>query len=152
VFANERELHDAAPNFEELASFLSQDLRPFPRKFVEVSLGDSGLGIARRIRSSRPDLQTELSECRTDLECINTVIERALSSKRHHDGAGHGIELALQAASSIAAFVCMRSGNAWGHFFSRTPSERPRFAPVRNASGTDIAGTLVCMLAPAGAK
>jgi hypothetical protein len=81
--------------------------------FYEISISDQGLGIVDRFVASRSDYQFTEDAARSDGGRLFEIIEKALSSKLHQAGAGHGIERALGAITELKGFVSIRFGSTW---------------------------------------
>jgi hypothetical protein len=105
---------ERATGFAELQSYLDREIQGTKAfTFYEVTIADNGLGIVERFLATRPEYgQGKLTRDAVNA-LINLIIDQALSSKLSHSGAGHGLELAIDAVRKLRGFISVRSGNSW---------------------------------------
>jgi hypothetical protein len=111
VAVSREQLSSRAEGFPELQEYFERVAEPQgTSKFYEISISDHGLGIVDRFVASRPDYRFQSD---ADDERLREIIDKALSSKLHQAGAGHGIGRALKAISDLKGFVSLRLGDIW---------------------------------------
>jgi hypothetical protein len=105
---------ERATGFAELQSYLDREIQGREAfTFYEVTIADNGLGIVERFLATRPEYgQGQLTRDAPN-ELINLIIDQALSSKLSQSGAGHGLELAIDAVRKLRGFISVRTGNSW---------------------------------------
>jgi hypothetical protein len=103
-----------AEGFAELRDYLDRATRGFAHyKFCEVTIGDSGIGIASRFLATRPEFCNLVQNPSDHPALVNRIIRESLSSKLNQAGAGHGLEQALGAVRVLKGFLSVRTGSSW---------------------------------------
>jgi hypothetical protein len=101
-----------AKGFVELQTHLQRRFNSGTRRFLEISVGDTGPGIlSHYLNAQRPD---ELVEPAERCSFLNQILVTNLTSKRLA-GAGGGLPAALAALSELQAFVALRTDDLWVH-------------------------------------
>lgn len=142
-----KSLVNRAEGFQELKNYFESTLRDGTlRRLYEVAISDQGLGIVDRFLSTRPELKDSPSLGGTPSELVNTIIDRALSSKVNQPGSGHGIRKALETIRDLGGFVSLRTGALWLYSSptveAATEGVIPRLAPVAfDGELAPVAGT-----------
>lgn len=140
-----------AEGFPELHTYLeTQAPKSGNLKFYEITIADHGLGIVYRLLATRPELAGVLPMESPD-ECINIIMDRALSSKRSQSGAGHGLARALSAVRDLRGFVSLRSGPSWLYYSSasKLPSHQQlKFVSVQSTGNHASVGTQFSLIFP----
>jgi hypothetical protein len=111
---NKASFLNRATGFRELHSYLDreiQDSKAFT--FYEVTIADNGLGIVERFLATRPEYRQQALTKESASALVNLIIDQALSSKLSQPGAGHGLELAIDAVRKLRGFISIRTGNSW---------------------------------------
>jgi hypothetical protein len=144
-----------AEGFTELEQYLNKHVPESGTfKFYEISIADHGLGIVARLLATRPEMANILPMDSPE-DCINMIMDRALSSKLSQAGAGHGLERALAAVRYLQGFVSLRSGSAWLYYASevQTPvGQRPKLTSVRFTEPLASIGTQLNLIFPLGSS
>ena len=107
------------------------------------------MGIIKRFLASRPDynLDADFTQL-TDLEKINFIIEKSLSSKLF-SGAGQGIKGALRSIQELNGFLSLRTNDLWIYFDGTDSLKDFSFNPVQTSMKlSDKRGTSYNILIP----
>ncbi len=144
---SKQSLVNRAEGFPELKQYFESTLRDGTlRRLYEVAISDQGLGIVERFLATRPELRDDPSFGKTPSNIVNTIIDRALSSKVNQPGSGHGVRKALETIRDLGGFVSLRTGPLW--LYSSPAAEQQGgkkthgFTPVAFAGDlASVAGT-----------
>ena len=152
IHYNQNDFLKRAEGFPELQNYIScigaTCKKPI---FYEISISDHGMGLIRRFLHTRTEfsLREETPEARVEL--INRIIDKALSSKVNHPGAGFGLRRAIKAVRDLRGFISLRTNSVWLYKeFGQQPSNESdsSLLPVQSRELPSIAGTHFNMLFP----
>jgi hypothetical protein len=127
-----------AAQFPELVAYI-RSLHQETSLLFEVAISDYGMGIVRRFQQTRPEYPAATALERNQL--LHQIIDQGLTSHRFQPGAGHGLERALRAVSSLRGFVSLRTDQSWLYYHGDgNPSLREVItaAPLPYVRGTHV--------------
>lgn len=109
------ELLGRAQGYPELQSYFERVVGDSRNpKFHEITISDSGTGIADRFLATRPEFREGVdSSAEHQAALINRIIDESLTSKLNQPGAGHGLEHAMEAVDALRGFLSVRTGISW---------------------------------------
>jgi len=146
-----RDLVARATGFGELQEFLSRTAeRTGQSRYLEVSVGDHGLGMVDRFLQTRQDYARFGGSSDRRLRLLLKIVDESLSSKLTQRGAGEGLSNALAAAGRLGAFVSIRTGEHWLYYPALENDlgyGTPKLRPAATMTGlAKVAGTHVNLL------
>lgn len=142
-------------NEPELARFiLKHFLKAEMLDFLEISVIDSGPGLARRwltAKEKRPVESLETLSLEAELEATLDCFKKHVTSKPQSPNSGMGLHNAVQALNKLEAFVRIRTGRLSLHQAFQGSNEIMEFAPSTRYGGRVLAaveGTVFTICIP----
>jgi hypothetical protein len=152
---NRQDALEYSANEPELARFiLKHFLRAEMLDFLEISVIDSGPGLARRwltAKEKRPVESLETLSLEAELEATLDCFKKHVTSKPQSPNSGMGLHNAVQALNKLEAFVRIRTGRLSLHQAFQGSNEIMEFAPSTRYGGRVLAaveGTVFTICIP----
>lgn len=152
---NRQDALEYSDNEPELARFiLKHFLKAEVLDFLEISVIDSGPGLARRwltARENRPVESLEALSLEAELEATLDCFKKHVTSKFQSPNSGMGLHNAIQALNKLKAFVRVRTGRLSLHQAFQGSNEIMEFAPSTRYGGRVLAaveGTVFTICIP----
>ncbi|MCF5199898.1 MULTISPECIES: ATP-binding protein [Pseudomonas syringae group] len=152
---NRQDALEYSANEPELARFiLKHFLKAEMLDFLEISVIDSGPGLARRwltAKEKRPVESLETLSLEAELEATLDCFKKHVTSKPQSPNSGMGLHNAVQALNKLEAFVRIRTGRLSLHQAFQGSNEIMEFAPSARYGGRVLAaveGTVFTICIP----
>ncbi|KAA8701638.1 MULTISPECIES: ATP-binding protein [Pseudomonas] len=152
---NRQDALEYSANEPELARFiLKHFLKAEMLDFLEISVIDSGPGLARRwltAKEKRPVESLETLSLEAELEATLDCFKKHVTSKPQSPNSGMGLHNAVQALNKLEAFVRIRTGRLSLHQAFQGSNEIMEFAPSTRYGGRVLAaveGTVFTICIP----
>jgi hypothetical protein len=152
---NRQDALEYSANEPELARFiLKHFLKAEVLDFLEISVIDSGPGLARRwltAKEKRPMDNLEELSLEAELEATLDCFKKHVTSKSQSPNSGMGLFNAVQALNKLKAFVRVRTGRLSLHQAFQGSEEIMEFAPSTRYGGRVLAtveGTVFTICIP----
>lgn len=152
IHFNQGDFLKRAQGFQELQDYLSSvGTTSKAPTYYEIAVSDHGLGLIKRFLATRKDFAVPEDTRDAQVGFVNTIIDKALSSKINQPGAGYGLRRAIKAVQDLSGFLSLRTDRVWLYkaFGQQVePQADWQMEPVKLAKLPAIAGTHFNMVFP----